>query len=319
MHRIIANLLFYDARKHGHHGRCLREGLVECNLLAGDRLEPSGLLPDVGLFQSLKLPARVLFWRASCETMCQHRCPLFAQCIGVSLVSSVCVDLLHTLHLGPMLIWCREAMWFLLLAKIWGSLEGSEGEAIRVALMSLKGELQRWYESKPMAEITKLSNLTMKMIGSKNDRKLKVKAMECYGFMFFLLHCLRKYRASLGGGADLYINSGVCLADYVALLKGAPVNLPLETQQGMRKDKSNKPWEVIVSFESIANTGPGIPFGGCLQEENLCACSLSFCWAPLRSPVSFGARSSQCISCLDLFVLPFLQRKWWSCGPSTWC
>ena len=118
LHRRIANLLFYDARKHGHHRRCLRAGLADCNLLPGDRLEPNVLLPDVSQLESLRLPARVLFWRVSCETMAQHRCPLFAQCIGVSLVSSVCVDLLHTLHLGPMLIWCREAMWLLLLAVL---------------------------------------------------------------------------------------------------------------------------------------------------------------------------------------------------------
>ena len=52
--------------------------LPEYGLRAGDRLEPSKNVPDVGAFFVfiVAFPVVVLFWRATMETSARHRNPL---------------------------------------------------------------------------------------------------------------------------------------------------------------------------------------------------------------------------------------------------
>eukprot|EP00969_Alexandrium_andersonii_P245530 10850648-Alexandrium_andersonii.AAC.1 len=59
--------LGYDHRKDGSHGRALRVALPG-GLRAGDRIEPSALVPDVGEgFDRMQCPGRVSLWRPSSE------------------------------------------------------------------------------------------------------------------------------------------------------------------------------------------------------------------------------------------------------------
>ena len=212
VHSKLVSMLFWDARKDGGHGRCLRGPVPELNLLPGDRLEPCRVLQDVAEFESLKLPAEIMFWRSARQSMCHHKCLLLDPTMGVTLTKTVCIDLLHSLYLGPMLVWSCAATWYLLISGVWGSLDGPEAERIRTSLIALKSDLHAWYSSH-IGSVTQISHITPKMIGTKQAPKLKLKAMECYGFMLFLLCCLRKHMQKLSSKAHLFIKSG---ATYLA-------------------------------------------------------------------------------------------------------
>ncbi len=211
------------------------EGIVEFGLIARDRLEPSTSLPDVGRFEELIPPCRVLFWRVSRETLCTHRCPLFTARIGITPADTISLDLLHTLFLGPMLIWCRTVIWILLLSTVWGVHERSDDEKVIVGLKCLKAEMQIWYETydrqHPQDKSTRISTFTQKMIGTRGKPKCKVKAMECFYLMLFLLDLLGKYRIRIGASYEKLVDGGRALKDYVEMLKRASMNLSITELQ----------------------------------------------------------------------------------------
>ena len=67
----IKGPLYYDRREKGSHGLALRWDISGTLLLAGDRLEPSQELTDVGRIDSLTvlaLPILLTFWRCSVQT-----------------------------------------------------------------------------------------------------------------------------------------------------------------------------------------------------------------------------------------------------------
>ena len=88
--RRLTSLLRYDKRPSSDAklGRCLVDDVPELGLLAGDRLECSDYLPDVGLLESLDFDAQdkyiVVFWRRTWETVCLFRCPLWDERIGLT-------------------------------------------------------------------------------------------------------------------------------------------------------------------------------------------------------------------------------------------
>ena len=139
-----------------------------------------------------------------------------------------------------MLIWCRATMWFLLSVGIWGSRSGGDAETTRLALASLKSQLSAWYSSAAPRDVTQISKLTLKMIGTKANQALKLKAMETYGFLLFLTDALLKHRGKLGTDGDMYYESGLCLVKYVDLVKSAPVNVPVSTQQDVSRTNGGR-------------------------------------------------------------------------------
>ena len=101
-HRAIRTRLRYDRKDKGCHGRCLVEDVPVLGLKAGDRLEPSVALPDIGRqFDNLTLfPFPVTFWRSSEQTWVYHRLPLWSERAGFTHDLAMGVDWLHTLSLG---------------------------------------------------------------------------------------------------------------------------------------------------------------------------------------------------------------------------
>lgn len=74
-HKMVKQLLFGDKRERGgSHGRALRKAVAHLGLEAGDRLEPDGVLVDVGEhFDNIcRFPVWVVFWRCSAQTLCTH-------------------------------------------------------------------------------------------------------------------------------------------------------------------------------------------------------------------------------------------------------
>ena len=118
----ISVALKYDARQHSPgRGRCLVAAFPELGLQIGDRLTEHNGLGDVANFEKLvTFPARVVFWRPSLDSHTKHRNPILDERIGITTTTALAIDVLHCVHLGVMLTFCRYVIWFLLVAGAWG-------------------------------------------------------------------------------------------------------------------------------------------------------------------------------------------------------
>lgn len=126
-------------------------------------------------------------------------------------------------------------MWTLFSLPIWGVHENTEHEKTRASLTCMKAELHRWYEdwdkAHPDDKVTRISDITMKMVGTPDEPRLKLKAMECFGMCGYLVDAVYKYRHIVGDKFRLFHESGRALRDYVFLVKAAPMNLPTPVLQ----------------------------------------------------------------------------------------
>ena len=101
--RALLRVLRYDKRPDGARGRALTQDLNDFHppLRENDRLEPGGALRQVGDLEDVGLPAQLIFWRSSNETIARHRCPLLcAEELGLTPTRALTVDALHTASLG---------------------------------------------------------------------------------------------------------------------------------------------------------------------------------------------------------------------------
>ena len=77
---------------------------------------------------------------------------------------------------------------------------------------------------------TELTDLTVKMLGSRNNPKLKVKAAESWGLLNFLVHMLVRHKQLFLDG-DYILESGVKLVRLLNIMKHGGMNLtPAELQ-----------------------------------------------------------------------------------------
>jgi hypothetical protein len=155
----IAGALFWDTRKYGSRGRALKRALPSYGLQAGDRLEPSAGLPDVGAFDSLGAPASVVFWRPSQETITRHRNPLFDDSIGLN-IQSLRVDSLHCLYLGVIQTACGAVIQAMLEHDCFGALaEGctTAESKLQLGLQRFSAGLQAWSRGNRHLGLTEVS------------------------------------------------------------------------------------------------------------------------------------------------------------------
>lgn len=206
----LTGLLRYDKRRDGSHGRALTADVPECNLLAGDRLEPCAALFDVGCLEYMAaFPATLVFWRVKEQSLCQFRCPLWDPELHITPTTVVCIDLMHTLHLGVMLEFGKEAVWALLGSSIWNTgVDLTAEEQVKVKTMLLRNDLWAWYraraKSHPHETLTTVQDVTQKMIGTPGDPCLKAKAAEAWGLVLYFTDKLGARRDVIGAaGADL--------------------------------------------------------------------------------------------------------------------
>ena len=69
-HKLLCRLLRYDKRQSGSRGRALTEDVPQYALRAGDRLEPSIGMPDIGRLEEVTtFPLQLVCWRRSEETL----------------------------------------------------------------------------------------------------------------------------------------------------------------------------------------------------------------------------------------------------------
>jgi hypothetical protein len=163
-------------------------------LHADDRLEPSEQLLDYALFRDATPPFTVTFWRHSEETLARHRNPLFWSGTGVTPTRCITTDTLHCFYLGVLKVWCTQAVWLLLESDVYGHM-GTAEERMASAVLVLRAALMRFYKQRhrdhPTEQLTQLSDLTPKMLGSRVAKRLKTKGAETWGFALFALAELR--------------------------------------------------------------------------------------------------------------------------------
>ena len=161
--------LAYDKRSNGSHGLALLGDVAldgGVRLCVGDRLEPSKSLPDVNAFLDLAVfPKQVTFWRPAAETLSRHRNPLF-QIVGVTPPRSLTVDWMHSLNLGVLLQFTKEALWFCIDNGVWGQ-DGTIDEIVEKATQLIRFDLRAWYKQRhrmfPSEGLTR-ANLTKKCL-----------------------------------------------------------------------------------------------------------------------------------------------------------
>jgi hypothetical protein len=219
---MIANKLRYDKRSGGSRGRALTQSIPALNLEQHDRLEPSDGLWDIGAFEEIPVPAIVIFWRPSRESLARHRNPLMVSALGMEPSRALTVDVLHALHLGVLKIWCRIAVWMVLESGIYGSL-GTAEENLQVAVLAFRAALMAWYKRRhsefPKERLTRVADFTVKMIGSKSDPALKTKGAETYGFTKFLVFLFETYTDRFGPESRRVLAAGKALDDIISIWK----------------------------------------------------------------------------------------------------
>ena len=214
---LVVRALRYDKRSGGSNGRALAVDIPHLDLLAGDRLEPSESLRDVSLLDDVQTPIDILFWRCAEDTATRHRNPVFDLDTGVTL-DCLTVDLLHALNLGVMLKFCAVVLWCLIDSDVFPK-AGTSEENVQNAVLLLRAQLMAWYRQqqreRPERSLTRVSDLTVKMIGSRHDPKCKTKGAETFGLLLFLNSQLATHRLILGRTGQRLLRAGTCLVELV--------------------------------------------------------------------------------------------------------
>jgi hypothetical protein len=222
---MVLQHLRYDKRDDGAHGRAIVQDIEALGLRANDRLEPSSSLPDVSKLEDLHVPATVTFWRSREESLTRHRNPLFVSTAVTGLgLSSLTVDLLHALYLGVMNRWCAVVLWFLFNSEIFGSV-GTAEENLQTAVLIIKSQLMAWYteqqRANPSRVLTRVGDLTVKMVGTKHKPRCKTKGAETFGMALFLTNMLQKYSVRLGSAGKRLERAGSALLRLVEIWDGS--------------------------------------------------------------------------------------------------
>ena len=240
MHAHILGVLRYDKRAYGFHGRALCNNIPSLGMLIGDRLEPSPSLLDIAEFDLIsRFPCEVLFWRTTVETLVHHRCPLFNIAIGVTTLM-ICIDTLHTLHLGVIKYYIQVVFWRLLLHEAFEA-DGTQHERIIIGVQMLRMCLWQHYDeiaqSSPYikAHMCKLQNLTPKMLGTPLDQKLKTKGAETGWLLSFAIKILKDRGGQVPYQEEL-VAAGEALQQYMSILKAEPRRMSIEALNNLHQN-----------------------------------------------------------------------------------
>ena len=153
-------------------GRCLKEPIAELGLLAGDRLEPSSSVMDVGAFKFLETPFVATFWRMKDEDRLIHNSPLW--CIPGFGLKTLTIDALHTWVFGPLAFYTGFVLRFCLVHRVWcQDLPYIDSEEyMRLNLLRCRADLWSYYyhRRRDGSDWTRhgseVWNLTLKMLGT---------------------------------------------------------------------------------------------------------------------------------------------------------
>ncbi len=148
---------------------------------------------------------------------------------------TICVDVLHTFHLGILVEFTKLALWRLLEAGVWGALEGNMEESLRVAVLTLRNALWSWYERRhrtfPEEHLTRLADLVPSMLGNPSSRKLKTKASETWAVTLVANDMLLRFGHRLGDEAPLLQEAGKSLVDIISIMRASGNVMPPTARQ----------------------------------------------------------------------------------------
>lgn len=225
--QLLRRSLVYDRSEKGYRGRILSYDLPSLDLKRGDRLEPSNQLPNVHMLDDVTIGSRLTFWRRSKEVLARHRNPLFGEDLGIPAETSLVEDLLHCLYLGIIHALCKKIMWLCLKSVVWGG-SGNLDEAIATRLMCFRNDITRWYKDRhkefPEEKLTRISDMTRKMVGNKGKEKLKTKGAETYGLLLYFESVLGPYQRYIDNASALK-ECCTCLAKLVKVFDTAGASL----------------------------------------------------------------------------------------------
>ena len=210
-YREIRAVLVYDKRKAGKRGRVLAIAVPSVGLEAGDRLEPSDLVPDVGNFDQ-SAPAAAIFWRVPARPNVHHRNPLFAEELGTG-PQSLVVDNLHAGSFGVFKAACERFTWSCFAANCWHVNEVSAEATLQTNAVRVRAELFAWYktEERQGRMHNRVQDLVYHMFGSADEPDLRLHAGEMNGYLHFCLHLAQRFAQSLPqGGLWLTALGGLC-------------------------------------------------------------------------------------------------------------
>jgi hypothetical protein len=181
-------------------------------------------------------PQQFLFWRSSAATFCKHRNPLFAPGTLIT-IESLCVDEMHTLHLGVFGNYVVHVLWELILADAWG-VGGSlpQDAAFARSALAIRYDLFQWYKQQkrdnPQKPIYELNDFDIHILGSKDSRVLKAKAAETGTLLSFAVHLAKTYRTKLVR-ADAVVGAGLALEKYLEITRHSSGQLSASQRQGL--------------------------------------------------------------------------------------
>ena len=228
-------VLFYDKRTTGSRGLCLKEDLPDLRLLKGDRVEPCEDVPDIGMLEHLDVfPARVLFWRASAETLVRHKNPVFNEAIGFTPYRCVGVDWLHTLSLGLFQNWCSATLHELFRVDAWQTFSANEGARIKMSTQRLSAELEGWTVARlsDNRNVTKVRTLQQDDFGTHRHPKFPLKGGETNTFLEFMVSvAVPRSQGSLGELGGPLLRAGRNLLRILTLIRENPVTFPIAAIQ----------------------------------------------------------------------------------------
>ena len=236
MNLVVGNLQ-YDKRRAGSCGRALIADVPRFRLCKGDRLEPSISVPDIAAVElCTDYPIELTFWRVANESLTRHRCPIFSRrsCI---LPEILCVDELHTMHLGCFQDYVLAVFWHALECDVWDVRGHLQEEAyVQKAVLLLRGDLFAWYKSErlrnPGRPLYELGDLQVSMIGTTAKRHLHAKAAESGTLAAFAFAYAEKHRARLPRGSAL-VNCGRGLMQYMDITRSSPLRMTDSARQAI--------------------------------------------------------------------------------------
>ena len=195
-------------------------------------MEPSLEIPDASHVQNpTRFPLLITFWRTSVQKGILHRCPLFAEGLGLS-HSSFCLDVLHTLHLGIMNRYVHGVFMRLFAGDAWRLPATTTTGDARLAMNTarLRADIFEWYVKRaklyPHEGLTRMQDLTIGMASPI----LKTKGAEAKGLLYFCVDAVEVHQARLQDAA-LLTAAGSELVKFLAKIDEFPTTLSISQQQ----------------------------------------------------------------------------------------
>ena len=124
-------------------------------------------------------------------------------------------------------------IWVLLESKILGDV-GTAEENLQTAVLVLKSQLVFFYSEYDRTHaktLTRVSDLTSKMVGTRNQPKCKTKGAETLGMAFFLQETLRRYAVQLGDVGRRFHRGGNAILRMVELWDISPFVMDADVRQ----------------------------------------------------------------------------------------